>query len=278
MTDRWKAAIRSDELLRAGEMVFVWDDRMVSEGVEDYFEDRFPTAYDTIYKFKYHGFAIQSTARIDDLTEVHEPLCVPVAHLIGHEIVTQIINRPEPMVLIGRSDFLAELAPQGQAFTDSRCMVLILNTGAAPSVKEYQPQEDVPIINDTLYWKSNLPSFTAVMPQMGIDPQLWEDAFAAVRSALDEWRKRAGRFAVAIENPSGEAHLLTREFSDGRLETIVENLVIRNQTVSLRYSQPFRDFHITSSFPFYPLDITDNSMLMRTTANRGMCAVEVAKA
>ena len=51
--------------------------------------------------------------------------------------------------------------------------------------------------------------------------------------------------------------------------------VIRNLPVSLRFSKPFCDFHITSSYPFYPIDITEESMLMHTTANRGMCAVEV---
>ena len=31
--------------------MFVWDDKMVSDGLDDYFLDFFPTAYDTIYKW-----------------------------------------------------------------------------------------------------------------------------------------------------------------------------------------------------------------------------------
>ncbi len=278
ITDRWKSALRPDELVRAGEMVFVWDARMATDGVEDYFRDYFPTAFDTIYKFKYHGFAIQSTARADELAEVHEPLCIPVAHLLGRETVAELVKRPEPVVLIGRSKFLQEFVPQGVAFTDSRFTILILNTGAAPSEKVYQPQADVPILNEGVNWKSTLPSFTAVMPQMGIDPLLWQDVFAAVRAALDEWNGRAGQFVPTVENPTGECQLLTREYVGGRLETIVENLAIRNQAVPLRFSKPFSGFRITSSYPFYPIDVTDHSMLMRTTANRGMCAVEVNRA
>ncbi|MBQ7649884.1 MAG: hypothetical protein IJS15_02940, partial [Victivallales bacterium] len=275
ITDRWKSAIRPDELLHAGEMVFVWDDRMVSDGVDDYFRDYFPTAFDTIYKFKYSGFAIQSTSRSDELTDVHEPLCIPVAHLLGHEALAKIVNRPEPVVLIGRSDFLEDLLPQGVAFRDPRLTVLILNAGTAPSVNDYPAQDDSAIVNESLNWKSTLNSFTAVMPQMGVATELWQDAFDAVHKVLDDWKKRAGRFFPMVENPTGECQLLTREFSEGRLETIVESLVIRNQQVSLRYSQPFDEFRITSSYPFYPIDITDNSMLMRTSANRGLCAVEV---
>ena len=278
ITDRWKAAIRPEELSSAGDMVFVWDDKMVSDGVEDYFRDYFPTAYDAIYKFKYQGFAIQSTARADELADVHEPLLVPSAHLLGWEAVAELVKRPEPVVLLGRSDFLAEFEPQGIAFSDSRCTVLVLNSGLAPARKDYQPQPDCPSINESKYWKSTISAFTEVMPQMGIDPQLWEDVFAAVKTALDDWKKRAGRFAPTIDNPTGESQLLTRIFADGRLETIVENLAIRNQLVKLNYSKPFKDWRITSSFPFYPLDIKDDSLLMRTTANRGMCAVEVTKA
>ena len=274
ITARWKSAIRPDELVRAGEMVFVWDDRMVSDGVEDYFYDYFPTAYDTIYKFKYEGFAIQSTARADEAGDVHEPLIVPVAHLLGRDAVAKLIDRPEPVVLAGRQEFLDEFAPQGIAFKDSRIMVLLLNTGAEPSEKTYMPQAVQAEKNGGGFNFLEINSFTTVMPQMGIDPQLWQDAFAAVRSALSEWKKRAGRFYPEVVNPTGECQLLTREFTGRRLETIVENLVIRNLPVKLHYSKPFSDCRITSSYPFYPRNLTDDSMTMRTTANRGMCAVE----
>ncbi len=277
ITERWEAAIRPDELVRAGEMVFVWDDKMVSEGVEDYFFDYFPTAFDTIYRFKYQGFAIQSTARADELDEVHEPLCIPMAHLLGRELVAKLIDRPEPVVLIGRSEFLAEWAPQGVAFQDSRCTVLILNSGLAPSEKVYLPQADRPAFNEGGRNFIEINSFTAVMPQMGFDPQLWQDVFAAVRSALDNWQKRAGRFVPEVVKPTGECQLLTREFTGGRLETIVENLGIRNLPVTLRYSKEFSGSRITSSYPFYPRNLTEKSMMMRTTANRGMCAVEVIR-
>ena len=153
-------------------------------------------------------------------------------------------------------------------------MVLLLNTGAEPSEKTYMPQAVQAEKNGGGFNFLEINSFTAVMPQMGIDPQLWQDAFAAVRSALEEWKKRAGRFVPEVVKPTGECQLLTREFTDGRLETIVENLGIRNLPVTLRYSKPFSEWRITSSYPFYPRNLTENSMTMRTTANRGMCAVE----
>ena len=274
ITARWKSAVRPDELVRAGELVFVWDDRMVSDGTEDYFLDYFPTAYDTIYKFKYEGFAIQSTARADELENVHEPLIVPAAHLAGRETVARLIGRPEPVVLVGRQEFLEEFAPKGVSFKDSRLMVLILNSGAEPAEKTYMPQEDRPPLNEGGFNFLEVNSFTSVMPQMGFDPQLWQDAFAAVRSALADWQKRAGRFVPEVVNPTGECQLLTREYTGGRLETIIENLGIRNLPVTLQYSKPFGDSRITSSYPFYPRNLTENSMMLRTTANRGMCAVE----
>ena len=275
VTARWKSAVRSDELVRAGDMVFVWDDKMVSDGVEDYFFDYFPTAYDTLYKFKYEGFAIQSTARSDELAAIHEPLLVPIAHLLGREAVAKLIDRPEPVVLIGRQDFLEEFASKGLAFKDSRIMVLILNSGAAPAEKTYMPQPDLPRMIEGGRNFLEIHSVVAVMPRMGFDPQLWQDVFAAIRSTLAGWNKRAGRFVPEVVDPTGECQLLTREFAGGRLETIVENLVIRNLPVKLRYSKPFRDCRITSSYPFYPRNLTENSMTIRTTANRGMCAVEV---
>jgi len=247
---------------------------MVSDGTEDYFLDYFPTAYDTIYKFKYEGFAIQSTARADELENVHEPLIVPAAHLAGRETVAKLIGRPEPVVLVGRQEFLEEFAPKGVSFKDSRLMVLILNSGAEPAEKTYMPQEDRPPLNEGGFNFLEVNSFTSVMPQMGFDPQLWQDAFAAVRSALADWQKRAGRFVPEVVNPTGECQLLTREYTGGRLETIIENLGIRNLPVTLQYSKPFGDSRITSSYPFYPRNLTENSMMLRTTANRGMCAVE----
>ena len=275
ITARWKSAIRSDELVRAGDMVFVWDDKMVSDGVEDYFFDYFPSVYDTLYKFKYEGFAIQSTARADELADVHEPLLVPVAHLLGREAVAELVKRPEPVVLIGRQEFLEEFASEGLAFKDSRIMVLILNSGAAPAEKTYMPQADLPRMIEGGRNFLEIHSVVAVMPRMGFDPQLWQDVFAAIRSTLADWNKRAGRFVPEVVKPTGECQLLTREFAGGRLETIVENLVIRNLPVTLRYSKAFKDSRITSSYPFYPRNLTENSMMMRTTANRGMCAVEV---
>ena len=272
---RWKSAIRPDELVRAGEMVFVWDDKMVSDGVEDYFFDYFPTAYDTIYRFKYEGFAIQSTARSDELTGVHEPLIVPTAHLLGRDAVTKLIDRPEPVVLVGRQEFLEEFAPKGLSFKDSRIMVLILDPGVEPAEKTYMPQAARPAVNEGGSNFLEVNSFTTVPPQMGFDPQLWQDVFAAVRSVLTSWKKGAGRFVPEVVEPTGECQLLTREYTGGRLETIVENLGIRNLPVTLRYSKPFRNGRITGSYPFYPRNLTENSMTVRTTANRGMCAVEV---
>ncbi len=275
ITRRWKSAIRSDELVRAGELVFVWDDKMVSDGVEDYFFDYFPTAYDTIYKFKYQGFAVQSTARADELENVHEPLILPVAHLAGREVVEKLIGRPEPAVLIGRQEFLEEFASKGVSFKDSRIMVLILNSSLPASEKIFMPQASTPFINEGGFNFLEINSFTTVLPQLGIDPQLWQDAFAAVRAALAEWQKRTGRFVPEVVKPTGECQLLTREFTGGRLETIVENLVIRNLPLTLHYSKAFKDSRITSSYPFYPRNLKEDSMMMRTTANRGMCAVEV---
>ena len=243
--------------------------------MEDYFFDYFPTAYDTIYRFKYQGFAVQSTARADELDKVHEPLIVPVAHLLGRDAVAKLINRPEPVVLVGRQEFLEEFASKSVSFKDSRIMVLILNSDAEPAEKTYMPQAERPPLNEGGFNFLEINSFTAVMPQMGFDPQLWKDVFAAVRRALSSWQKRAGRFVPEVVKPTGECQLLTREYTGGRLETIIENLEIRNQPVTLHYSKPFKDSRITSSYPFYPRNLKEDSMMMRTTANRGMCAVEV---
>ena len=120
ITDRWKSAIRPDELVSAGEMVFVWDDKMVSDGVEDYFRDYFPTAFDTIYKFKYNGFAIQSTARSDELSDVHEPLCIPVAHLLGHDALAEIVKRPEPV----EANFSRSFCRKDRRFVLPSCLYL----------------------------------------------------------------------------------------------------------------------------------------------------------
>ena len=139
------------------------------------------------------------------------------------------------------------------------------------------PQAVRPPLNEGGFNFLEINSFTAVMPQMGFDPQLWPDVFAAVRSALRSWRERAGRFVPEVVKPTGECQLLTREYTGGRLETIVENLAIRNLPVTLHYSKPFRDSRITSSYPFYPRNLKEDSMTMRTTANRGMCAVEVVE-
>lgn len=276
ITGRWQDAIRSEELARAGEMVFVWDDRMVSDGTEDYFSDHFPTAFDTLYKFKYHGFAIQSTARTDDLAGVCEPLLVPAAHLLGRDVVSDLIRRPEPVVLVGRSGFLAEWAPQGLAFRDPRLTVLILHAGREPECRTYPPGEDCPARNEGGRHFLEIDSFRAVMPQMGFAPELWCDAFAAIRTELSDWRNRAGRFFPEAVDADGECQLQTREFADGCLETVVENLGIRNLPVTLRFSKPFGSFRITGTYPFYPRALTENSMRLRTTANRGMCAVEVS--
>ena len=280
ITSRWKSAIRSDELVRAGEFVFVWDDRMVSDGVEDYFSDHFPSAFDTIYKFKYQGLSIQSTARADELEDVHEPLIVPAAHLLGRETIEKLIGRPEPVVLIGRSGFLAEWEPLGAAFQDGRCTVLILNSSLEPSKKSYAPQPPPPPVSED--GPHFYDSFRVILPQMSIDPQLWQDAFAAVRAALDSWQQSADRLTVETTNLTdewltGDFWLQTREFADGRFEAIVESQDVRTLPVTLRYSHAVRFLRITSSFPFYPKYITDKTMMMFTMANRGMCALEVSR-
>ena len=155
--------------------------------------------------------------------------------------------------------------------------MLILDSGVEPAEKTYMPQAARPAVNEGGFNFLEVNSFTSVPPQMGFDPQLWRDVFAAVRSVLASWRKDAGRFVPEVVNPTGECQLLTREYTGGRLETIVENLGIRNLPVTLRYSKPFKDGRITGSYPFYPRDLTENSMTVRTTANRGMCAVEVTQ-
>ena len=275
ITSNWKRAIRTEPLASAGEMVFVWDDRMVSEGSEDYFYDYFPTAFETIYKLKYEGFAIQSTARADELEGIHEPLCVPMAHLLGHEAIRRLLQRPEPILLVGRSEFLAEFASQGDLFDDSRCAVLLVHSDKAPARKIYRPMPDIPEIQDGGSNFIEISSFTAIMPQMGIAPELWQDAFTALRQALEHWKSNSGKLVPKIANPTGECQLLTRAFADGRLETIVENLGIRNLPVTLRFSKPVEAPRITSSFPCYLRNVTEDSMQIRCSANRGMCAVEI---
>ena len=275
ITSRWRAAIRPEPLVSAGEMVFVWDDRMVSEGSEDYFYDYFPTAFDTLYKFKYAGFALQSTARADELEGIHEPLCVPLAHLLGDEAVRGLLQRPEPVVLFGRSEFLSDYASQGEFFEDSRFAVLLLHSGNPARRKVYRPMPDIPVCNEGGSNFLQIYSAVSVMPQMGIDPQLWQDLFTAVRQALKRWSENCGRLVPSIASPTGECQLLTRTFANGRLETIVENLGIRNLSVTLNFSKPIANPKITSSFPCYPRNVTENSLTVKTAANRGMCAVEV---
>ena len=116
----------------------------------------------------------------------------------------------------------------------------------------------------------------SVMPQMGLDPQLWQDVFSSVRQALDHWAMSVGRPVPRIASPTGECQLLTRAFANGRLETIVENLGIRNLLVTLTYSKPIANPQITSSFPCYFRNVTESSVTLKTAANRGMCAVEVS--
>ena len=121
-------------------------------------------------------------------------------------------------------------------------------------------------------------SAVSVMPQMGIAPQLWQDVFTAVRQSLDCWGMTCGKPVPRVAVPTGECQLLTREFANGRLETIVENLGIRNLPVTLTFSKPIANPTITSSFPCYFRNVTENSLTLKAAANRGMCAVEVEEA
>lgn len=275
IVSRWRAAIRPEVLASAGEMVFVWDDRMLSMGSEDYFYDYFPTVFDTLYKFKYAGFALQATAPADELEKIHEPLCVPLAHLLGVNTIKRLLQRTEPVVLIARSEFLAAYASQGEFFDDTRFAVLLLNSGVPARMKKYKPMQDHLAYNEG--GSNFLQAYAAisVMPQMGIDPQLWQDVFSAVRQALERWGMNCGRPVPKIDAPAGECQLLTRTFANGRLETIVENLGIRNLTVTLKYSKPVTKPKITSSFPCSFRNVTESSVTLKTAANRGMCAVEV---
>ena len=259
-------------------MVFVWDDKMVEDGIEDYFYDHFPTAFDTIYNFKYNNFAIQSTARADELDDIREPLCVPVVHLLGRDFVNRMLQRKEPVVLVGRAEFLEEFTENGVAFTDSRCTILVLNSGAEHAVKIYRPQADISPKNGTGFNFLEVNSFVAEMPKMGIPQEMWLDVYELCRKALSKWKKENGRLEVESVNPLGRNNILTRRFADGKLETIVENLEIRNLAVTLQYTVPFKNQEITSSFPFYPMSITENTLKLKCSANRGMCAIEVEKA
>ena len=134
---------------------------------------------------------------------------------------------------------------------------------------------DIPVCNEGGSNFLQIYSAVSIMPQMGIAPQLWQDVFAAVRQALKRWGESCGKLVPSIAAPTGESQLLTREFSNGRLETIVENLGIRNLAVTLNYSKPIANPKITSSFPCYFRNVTENSLTLKTAANRGMCAVEV---
>ena len=118
-------------------------------------------------------------------------------------------------------------------------------------------------------------SAVTVLPQMGIAPQLWQDVFTAVLQALERWGMNSGRLVPKIAAPTGECQLLTRAFANERVETIVENLGIRNLSVTLNFSKPIANPKITSSSPCYPRNVTENTLTVKTTANRGMCAVEV---
>ena len=256
-------------------MVLVWDDRMLSLGSKDYFYDYFPTAFDTLYKFKYAGFAVQSTARADELKDIHEPLCVPLTHLLDEHIIKSLLQRSEPVILIGRSEFLADYAAQGEFFDDTRFAVLLLNSGISPQMRKYKPQQDLLAYNEGGSNFLQAYASISVMPQMGIDPQLWQDVFHAVRQALKQWRMHAAIPMPEIADPVGECQLLTRTFADGRQETIVENLGIRNLTVTLKYLKPVSNARITSSFPCYFRNVTENTVTLKAAANRGMCAVEI---
>ncbi len=275
ITKCWKAAIKTGELLSAGEMVFVWDDRMVTDGVEDYFLDHFPSAFDTIYDLKYRGLAIQSTVRSDNLHQVREPLCVPSAHLLGEEMVTELAKRTEPVVLIGRSAFLKQFAEKGEFFTDSNFSVLVLNGANAPFEKTYLPESGRPAINEGGRNFLEINAFTAVMPQMGISKALKDDAFTAICAALDSWRRCTGQVFAECPDAEGECTLLSRTFSDGTIETILENLVIRNIAKTIRFSKKIIDCKITSSFPIHPDSVVDGDVRIHAAANRGMCAIAV---
>ena len=134
---------------------------------------------------------------------------------------------------------------------------------------------DIPVCNEGGSNFLQIYSAVSVMPQMGIAPQLWQDVFAAVRQALKHWGESCGKPMPSIAASAGECQLLTRTFANGRLETIVENLGIRNLSVTLNYSKTIANPRITSSFPCSPRNVTENSVTVKTTANRGMCAVEV---
>lgn len=273
ITDRWKAAIRHEALQSAGEIVFVWDDRMVSEGVEDYYYDLFPSPFDTIYQLKYHGFAIQSTARADELNDIHEPLCVPMAHLLGHEMVDALTRRQEPVILIGRSEFLKKFADKGAFFTDTRFAILILSVECKAMEKVYRPASDLPPYNEGGRNFLEICSFTAIMPRMGITPALIADAFSEIHRTLDAWKKNSGRFYAECKDADGECALLSRTFEDGSMEVIVENLVPRNIPKTLSFSKEIADYRISTSFPLYPNSVSTNSISLRASANRGLCAV-----
>ena len=275
ITSCWQSAIRQEELASAGEMVFVWDDKMLSLGSEDYFYDYFPTAFDTLYKFKYEGFALQATVRADELDKVHEPLCVPLAHLLGDNVVKSLLQRPEPVILIGRSEFLSEYASHGEFFDDTRFAVLLLNSAILPQTRKYKPQQDLLAYNEGGSNFLQAYASISVMPQMGIDSQLWQDVFHAVRQALAQWRMNETSPMPEIVGPVGECQLLTRTFANGSQETIVENLGIRNLTVTLKYSKPVTNPKITSSFPCYFRNVTENTLTLKAAANRGICAVEI---
>ena len=207
---------------------------MVFDGTEDYF----PTAYDTIYKFKYEGFAIQSTARTDELENVHEPLIVPAAHLAGRETVAKLIGRPEPVVLVGRQEFLEEFAPKGVSFKDSRLMVLILNSGAEPADKTYMPQADRIV---SLSGKRNAAAEFAIPAEFRSPPEQLSDLAQLHRHFMEvlardiynearkDWmlkvldRLTGGKFPVVALNQQN-LMALTRRKADGSTILAVFNL------------------------------------------------------
>lgn len=157
----------------------------------------------------------------------------------------------------------------------ARCFI---NTGRTAERRVYPHAEDVPEKFGGGCNSLEINSFTSTPAQMGFAPQFWQDVFAEVRQTINTWKRSNGRMEVEISDQTGEYQLLTRAFANGRFEVIAENLCIRNVTANLKFTRPFKNFSITSSFPFYPGQITENGMLIRCSANRGMCSVELEEA
>ena len=250
----------------AGQVISIWCDEMLEEGLDDFDFDGFPPSHDQVTRLMEHGVQIQATARLEHLPESVCPFFIPSVHLLHPEQFERIMGLPA--ILGGRREFLEQFAERGEIICDDHYAVLILSGRMEKNVLPPSGVEYVPTTGE-LYFINDRNRLT-------VNPELWNVAAQKINLFAKERFRAAGIPFAECPDTGEKCTLNTRLLDSETLLVAVENGTPWGYiTERVRISCPVESVNIISSFPLRIERMVDEYSFEIKVPPRGVAVASV---